>query len=233
MKPEDTLNPDVQTQLTKVVSDLEKLMSVQKAHVSKNEAIHSICEVINYSEENQTYSISLDGSDLPCQKAASCLLEPSVGDQVLVSGPNSDELYIIAIIKQMESSNSKVKIPGNLTVQAEELSFRASKKVDLKSDHLQMKSNSAEVVVDSADYVGRELRSTISIFRFVGKVYEIITDRLAQMSRNTVRITEQIDQTRAGTIDYQAEDSARVHSKYTMVTAGELVKVDSEQIHMG
>ncbi|ADU90965.1 DUF3540 domain-containing protein [Taylorella equigenitalis] len=233
MKTEDSQNPDVQSQLTKVVSDLEKLMSVQRAHISKNEAIHSICEVINYSEENQSYSVSLDGNVLSCERAASCLLEPSVGDKVLVSGPNSDELFIIAIVKQKETSNSKVKIPGNLTIQAEELSFRASKKVDLKSDHLQMKSNTAEVVVDSADYVGSELRSTVSIFRFVGKVYELITDRLAQMSRNTVRITEQIDQTRAGTIDYQAEDSARVHSKYTMVTAGELVKVDSEQIHMG
>ena len=53
------------------------------------------------------------------------------------------------------------------------------------------------------------------------------------MSRHSVRITSEVDKTRAGTVDVQAEHAARVHAKFTTVTAGELVKVDGKQIHMG
>jgi hypothetical protein len=42
-----------------------------------------------------------------------------------------------------------------------------------------------------------------------------------------------MDQVRAGMIDFQAGQSARLHAAYTLVTGSDLVKVDAKQIHMG
>ena len=187
--------------------------------------IHTIAEIVEVAEDEEGFTVKFDGVQYAAEKAASCLLAPHVGDTVLISGPNSASLYIIAIIKQAAPEQSELAVKGRLSIRSEAIS--------LQSKELQVKADTAQCVIDSADYVGKELRSTISISRIVGKVYEVIADRLSQMSRHSVKITEQVDQTRAGTIDYQADDSARIHSKYTMVTGKELVKVDSDQIHMG
>lgn len=224
--------PTVQ-QLTQTVSELEQLLRGHHKIIAPTEAIHSMGEVLAIADDDAAYSVDIDGYTYRCERAASCLLLPAKGDRVLVSGPNREQLYIIAIIEQQQPQEAELHVSGHLSIKADRLSLEANKETTMQSDALQIQANSAQCVVDSADYVGKELRVTVSISRFVGKVYEVIVDRLSQMTRNASRITEQVDQTRAGTIDYQADDSARLHSKYTMVTAKELVKVDSDQIHMG
>lgn len=224
--PEESLDSTSTRQASAVVGELQQLLQSHQVPVANEIVpIHAIAEISETVELGMTYGVMLDEHQYVCDKAASCLLVPKVGDKVLVSGPDSGELYIIAIIKQAVPEQSELAVKGHLSISSEALS--------LHSKQLQVKADAAQCVIDSADYVGKELRSTISISRIVGKVYEVIADRLSQMSRNSFKITEQVDQTRAGTIDYQAEDSARIHSKYTMVTGKELVKVDSDQIHMG
>ncbi|MDO5667189.1 MAG: DUF3540 domain-containing protein [Alcaligenaceae bacterium] len=224
-------------QLSKTVGELEQLLRSQQVSAPINEPLHTLAEVTEVLEDESgvehAYLVKVDGLKYLCEKAASCLLMPRPGDSVLISGPDREHLYIIAIIKQAAPEHAELRLSGQLTIHTEQFSLQAAKTIQLQSPHLELKAQTAQCVVDSADYVGKELRSTISITRMVGKVYEVIVDRLSQMSRNSFRITEQVEQARAGTIDYQAEDSARIHSKYTMVTAKELVKVDSEQIHMG
>lgn len=217
--------------------ELEQLLHSQQLTASLKEPVHALAEVTevleNESGIEEAYLVKFNGLQYLCEKAASCLLMPRPGDSVLISGPDGEHVYIIAIIKQATPEQSEVLVSGHLSFKAEQFSIQAKQQVALQSEHLKLKAETAQCVVDTADYVGRELRSTISITRIVAKAYEVIADRLSQMSRNTFRITEQVEQARAGTIDYQAEDSARIHSKYTMVTGKELVKVDSEQIHMG
>jgi hypothetical protein len=38
---------------------------------------------------------------------------------------------------------------------------------------------------------------------------------------------------RAGQLDYQAEDYARIHARNTLITSKDITKLDSEQIHVG
>lgn len=224
--PEESIDSTSIRQASTVVGELQQLLQSHQVPIANELVpIHTIAEISEVVEQGVTYGVMLNGHQYVCDKAASCLLVPKVGDKVLVSGPESGELYIIAIIKQAVPEQSELAVKGHLSISSEAFS--------LQSKQLQVKADTAQCVIDSADYVGKELRTTISISRIVGKVYEVIADRLSQMSRNSFKITEQVDQTRAGTIDYQADDSARIHSKYTMVTGKELVKVDSDQIHMG
>ena len=58
-------------------------------------------------------------------------------------------------------------------------------------------------------------------------------DRLSVLTRSSFRLTEEVEQVRAGQIDYQAEETLRLHAKNTLVSSKGLVKVDAEQIHMG
>lgn len=223
---EEVFSVQPKEQSKQASSELEQLLHLNHVFAGNTSVpIHAIAEIIDVVEESQQFVAQVNGVQYLTEKAASCLLLPHIGDTVLISGPDSTNLFIIAIIKQAAPEQSELTVRGQLSIRSEALL--------LQSKQLQVKADTAQCVIDRADYVGKELRSTISINRMVAKVYDVIADRLSQMSRNSFKVTEQVDQTRAGTIDYQADDSARLHSKYTMVTGKELVKVDSDQIHMG
>ncbi|MDQ0013242.1 hypothetical protein J2W23_001621 [Variovorax boronicumulans] len=83
------------------------------------------------------------------------------------------------------------------------------------------------------DYRGAEVRMTTLVARFVGRTLETVLDRLSVLTRSSFRLTEEVEQVRAGQIDMQASESMRLHAKNTFVTSKVLVKVDAEQIHMG
>jgi len=189
------------------------------------------------------FAVQCDGRVWHARRAASCLLAPAVGDTVLISGPDRARVYLIAVIEQADPSVHRIEVEGDLTLatrtgaiafdSAQDLHLKSASAVRLESETLAMRTKQADCVVDGMRYTGREVTATVGKTRLIGKVYEAVVDRLVQMSRNAFRTTDEVEHVRAGNLDYQAEQSARVHAKYTMVTGDDLVKVDAKQIHMG
>ena len=188
-----------------------------------------------------SYSVDVDGYLWTCQRAASCLLMPQLGDTVLISGPNAEQVYLIAVIKQSSPTHSLIQIQGELELEATQLSFKTQEVLSLRSqdalvmqsEQVQLATDQAQFLVNDMQYVGKQVHSQIGIVRLLGKVYESIVDRLSFMSKDSFKVTENVEHNRAGTLDIQAEQSARIHANYTMLTGKDLVKVDAKQIHMG
>jgi hypothetical protein len=189
------------------------------------------------------FAVHCDGRIWHARRAASCLLAPAVGDAVLISGPDRERVYLIAVIEQADPSRHRIEVDGDLTLatrsgaiafdSAQDLHLKSAAALRLESETLALRADQAECVVDGMRYTGREVTATVGKTRLIGKVYEAVVDRLVQMSRNVFRTTDEVEHVRAGNLDYQAEQSARVHARYTMVTGDDLVKVDAKQIHMG
>ncbi|WP_398493696.1 DUF3540 domain-containing protein [Variovorax sp.] len=161
-----------------------------------------------------------------CPRAASCLLQPSVGDTVLVAGPRRDQAYLIAVITQADPAQARLAVDGVLTLQA-------GTRLELTAPELDLQARKARLEIGEMDYRGGEVRITTLVARFVGRTCETVLDRLSVLTRSSFRLTEEVEQVRAGQIDYQAEETLRLHAKNTLVSSKGLVKVDAEQIHMG
>lgn len=162
-----------------------------------------------------------------CPRAASCLLQPEAGDTVLVAGPHAGSLYLIAVVTQADASRSRIVTEGDLTIS----SRRGS--IALQAPALSLQARKAQVDIAEMDYRGAEVRVTTLVARFVGRTLETVLDRLSVLTRSSFRLTEEVEQVRAGQIDMQASETLRLHAKNTLVTSKALVKVDAEQIHMG
>jgi len=117
------------------------------------------------------------------------------------------------------------------STQAVRLAGRGAVSIDTAS--LKVQTEDAHCVAAKMKYLGAEMTATVGTTRLIGKVYEAVMDRLSFLSRVSFRTTEEVEHVRAGSLDYRAEKSARVHASYTMVTGENLVKVDAKQIHMG
>ena len=203
------------------------------ATVTAAEAEDGFCEVT-----------PMDGHrTLRCRRAASCLLLPAPGDTVMVAGPHDEALYLIAVVAQADSSQATLAVDGDLRLQSRRggIAIQGAGAIELQSDtavatrspQWTLAAERAQCTVSELDYKGAEVRFSVLVSRFVGRACEVVLDRLHLLTRSSFRITEEVEQVRAGQIDMQASRTLRLHAKNTLVTSKELVKVDAEQIHMG
>lgn len=183
------------------------------------------------------------GAAWRCRRAASCLLKPEVGDTVLLSGPDRERVWLIAVTEQADASASCIEASGDITLVSREGAVRieGARDVRLKSGAaLRMESEQWALRADRGDcrvadmqFTAETADVTVGRMRAVGKVFETVADRLVQMARNALRLVDEIDQSRVGHLDCKAAQTVRIHGSHTLVTGQELVKVDASQIHMG
>jgi hypothetical protein len=177
-----------------------------------------------------------------CRRAASCLLRPGAGDLVLVSGPDSARAYLIAVIEQADGAVSHIDSAGELKLggqagvsieSAGDVRIQSGATLEMKSLQWGLRAGQGRCHVDEMRYTSQAVDATVGRFHLVGKVFEVVADRIVQMARNALRLVEEIDQVRVGHLDCKATETVRIHGNHTVVTGKDLVKVDAAQIHMG
>jgi hypothetical protein len=158
-----------------------------------------------------------------------------VGDTVLVAGPQRDHVYLIAVITQADTGRAELVVDGDVTLRSRHgsVALQAQTRLAMAAPALSLHAQKAQLDVGDMEYRGAEVRITTLVARFVGRTCEAVLDRLSVLTRSSFRLTEEVEQVRAGQIDYQATETMRLHAKNTLVTSKALVKVDADQIHMG
>jgi hypothetical protein len=193
-------------------------------------------------EEEGWFTVDCDGRGWRCRRAASCLLAPAAGDSVLISGPDAERVFLIAVIEQLDAAVTRIETAGDLLIasrggsvalEGAAVRLAGTGAVDVQADAFALRARSGRCGIGRLEYAGEEVAGTVGVLRLVGRVCETVVDRLTQLSRNVLRLTEETEQVRAGTLDCEADKSLRMHAPYTVVTGGELVKMDAKQIHVG
>lgn len=206
-------------------------------------AVHMIGKVVGRDPNACVLVEDETGAQWACRLAASCLLQPAPGDTVLFSGPDSQRVFLIAVIEQADPLASRVEVPGDLVLSAPsgsitidsavDLKMSGAGKLDMSARQWMVRAEQAQCQVGETRFVGQAFDATIGRVRLLGKVFETMADRLVSMSRNALRVVDETEQVRAGHLDCEATHTVRVHGHHTVVTGKELVKVDAAQIHMG
>lgn len=205
--------------------------------------VHTIGTIRGLLPDGQFAIEDESGIARTCRRAASCLLKPQVGDTVLVSGPDSYRMFLIAVLEQADAAVSRIEIDGALvlggnahpvTIESEgKVSVRSGGVLDMAAAQWAMRAGSADCRADDMRFTARKVDATMGTMKLVGKVFETISERVVQMTRSALRIVDEVDQSRVGHLDCKARDTVRIHAKHTMVTGEDLVKIDASQIHMG
>ncbi|MEO7242691.1 MAG: DUF3540 domain-containing protein [Variovorax sp.] len=168
------------------------------------------------------------------RRAASCLLEPSVGDSVACLCIAPDELWVVAVLQREEGVANRLRLVGNtrLEVEGGELALEAPT-LRLTSERFDLRSTEAEVTVDSAQIMGRQMRVVASALRLVGATLSTVLERATHFSKNYLRRTEGLDRVHATHLECEAEQLLRLGGEHTLVNGEKLVKARGAQIHFG
>ncbi|MBD2786025.1 DUF3540 domain-containing protein [Xenorhabdus sp. DI] len=161
-----------------------------------------------------------------CQQAASCLLTPEIGDNVLLVQANKQH-WILAILERAQQQNpAEIKVPGDLSITAQG-------NLNLNSNGLNIIADNGNCHINEMQYSGESLSAWVSVTKMIGNQFESVWQTVTQLSHRLFRHTTQTEQVHAGQLDMRAESYARLHAQNTVVSAKAITKIDAEQIHIG
>lgn len=176
------------------------------------------------------------------RRAASCLLEPAVGDTVWVVGEPGQEGWVLAVLERAEGSATTLTVPGDLSVAAtgrltlagaEGVDLTSAKGLRLHGDAMEVQARTAHVTLRDLTVLARTVFASLVEVTRVGRVLQLLVDRVTQRSQHSVRAIEGLDSTRAGTVDLRAQGRANIQATHALVNGKDLVKMDGGQIHLG
>ena len=176
------------------------------------------------------------------QRAKSCLVAPEVGDKVLCAF-GAEGTYALAVLEGQEDGPTQLVTDGDLRLQSRggRVAVSASEGIDLvsggavamTSPEVHVRAGSGSVAIGELGFFGKLLRAEVAKVAFVGQELESVFTRLTQRAKRVFRFVEELDQTRAGTVDLRADKLVAVRGENAIISARVLAKLDGEQIHLG
>ena len=188
------------------------------------------------------FTVNCDGVNWVCPQALSCLVEPQVGDEVIISGPDHDRVYLIAVVSRSSDAPIAIKMQGDLAISsttgsvslhsATDTRISSDATLTLNSAHYEQANDTAKLTIGQMSYAGETMEATVGKTTLFSSMVNFMADRINSVARLCFRHIKEVDHVRAQTIDYEAEKLTRVHGGYTTLTAQDVMKINGDQIHM-
>ncbi|MCC6875173.1 MAG: DUF3540 domain-containing protein [Sandaracinaceae bacterium] len=187
--------------------------------------------------------VETSSGELDARLAASCLVEPEVGDTVLLAVPARGDLYVLAILERAApeaplrirsdcdvsiESSGVVSLSGTQGVRA-----RSAHTLELAAKKLAVSAIDGMVSIDRLGVVGRFIETHADTVKTVLGTFDSFLERFSQHVKRSYRFVEEADVTRARQIDTRAQETMTMRGRNTFLSAEELMKLDGEQVHLG
>jgi hypothetical protein len=161
------------------------------------------------------------------QRAASCLVAPDTGDEVALVVTGDGRVFVIAVlVRGTVEKGLEIVVDGDLRIRAEGT-------MSLVSKVLNMRAEEGNVVLSKLTVLASSLLAHTDAVRVAAKTIDSFCERLSQTAKRCFRKVEELDHLRAERVDYRTEKEMSLRSEHLLASARKLVKVDSEQIHIG
>jgi len=181
---------------------------------------------------------------LRARKAASCLLVPGPGDQVLLSEDTFGRTYVLAVLERSDHhTDNRLALSGptRMTVADGDLTLTADHGVDLASPNriglsaatLQVHAARADIGLEETTVAGRSLSASFERIRTVARTMDSFVRQWVQRMSSCFRYVREVDETQAASARQLVEGTLTVQTGNSVHMAEGHVKIDAEQIHLG
>jgi len=180
--------------------------------------------------------------EVEARRAASCLLEPALGDEVLVVHHEKGS-HVLAVLERNGEETPRISAEGDLEIAApggkvivsggEGVSVITPGEAEIAANRTRVTSQHAELVIDALSYVGDRVTAQVDRIKTVAQSVESIAGRWVQRLDRAYRFIARSESVRAEYLDFEARSAFHVKSKTTLVNSEGLTKLDGSQIHLG
>jgi len=129
---------------------------------------------------------------------------------------------------RIESSNGRVAVSS-----PEGVDLVSGGAVALTSAEVHVRAGKGSVAVEQLGFFGKLVQAQVTKVALAAEEVDSTLTRLSQRAKRVFRFVEEIDQTRAGTVDMRAQNLVGIRGENAVISARVLAKIDGEQIHLG
>lgn len=177
------------------------------------------------------------------RRAASCLIEPEVGDQVLVcEGAQAETSFILAVLTRQQPDAASLCLPGGAVLQtngrqfavhADGIELHGREKVGLNTVHLDIGAVAATARVAHLQSWSESVESHAVRMTLVVKTLTQEVGRLIARVRESWRKVDGLDETHAGRMRVHVDGHQQIDAGHVTVNAKSFVRIDGKKIHIG
>jgi len=191
------------------------------------------------------FSVLTSYGDVISERAVSCLVQPKVGDTVLLFMDMSGNVFILSVLKREISENRQTDIvfegPVNVQVKNGDLSLKsdigmtiaAGEELSFASQKISVDADEGAAKISRLVFLGAFLDSQIKKVKHVADTVDTVYRRLTERLINAVRFVKEDEEVQTGSTRYLVEDTLTMHSKNAVYMAEEIVTINAEQVHLG
>jgi len=180
---------------------------------------------------------------LRLKRATSCLIEPQLGDVVLICDCGEGEVgFITAVLQSDREDQGAVVLPGGVTlnsstdgldIEARQIALKGEHSISLVAPHLEMNAAAATVRVSQWKswsetmelHVVRATLNATSLTSHIGTAISRIT--------SSWRKVEGLDEVQAGRSRLLVDGQHKVEAEHVTVKAQGYVRIDGKKIDLG
>jgi hypothetical protein len=177
------------------------------------------------------------------RRAVSCLVEPEIGDHVLVAGDEEGQAFVLAVLARKPGAAVRLGAEGDVTwtlpdgkftvAAAQAIELATPGTATVAAGALRVTAGDARLHLDHVSFLGRLVHAQAETVKLVAGALDQTLERFWHRVKRSYRFIAEQDHVRAGHLDYAAKETAHLRGKNTLVTAEQLVKVDAGQVHLG
>jgi hypothetical protein len=177
------------------------------------------------------------------KRAASCVIEPEVGDLVMLcEAPHEHCSFILSVLVKSNSDAGRLCLPGGvtlqtegkqLTVQADGIILRGRETIGLSTVHLDVNAAVATTRVGHLQTWAETIETTVDRVTLFAKTFTQKLDRMITRVRESWRKVEGLDETQAARIRVHVEGAHQLNAEHVTVSAEGFVRIDGKTINLG
>jgi len=192
-------------------------------------------EVVAIHAELLTVRTAL--ADVTARRAASCLLEPALGDRVLLAAEERGDTYVLALLEQRDPATATISVEGNLLLRSlrGKVSVAAQEGVELVSAAaVRILASAVDVeAVEALSVLSGAVKAELGKVKMYAATLDSFFERVSLHAKRSFRTIDELDQVKAGHLDYAASGNAHLRGENALISAHDLVKLNGEQVHVG
>jgi hypothetical protein len=193
--------------------------------------------------EGPAFAVRAGNRRLEARRATGCLVEPEEGDRVLLAWIGDDRFILSVLSREAPAAPTRLSVEGDMELRVpggrfvvasqEGIDLTTAGETSVTTGALHVNAVEGKLVVQTLEALGERIEASFSHAKLVAERVDSVFERLHQRIARSYRFVREMDQLRAGHIDYRAEHVARVHAENAVITADDVVKVDGAQVHIG
>jgi hypothetical protein len=180
--------------------------------------------------------------EVMARRAASCLLEPALGDEVLVAHHDRGS-HVLAVLERDDEAPARISAEGDIEIAAAagKVSVSGRDGVDIltpgkaviAAGSASISAKRADVVVEALAFLGESIAAKVDRVKTVADSVETVATRWVQRLDRAYRFIARSETVRAEYLEYEAKAAFHVKAETTLVNSAGLTKLDGSQIHLG